>query len=87
MRLLILLALLVTTANAEASTWKLFLIGESGSAHLQTHTELPYAGDPIHFVFKAGCIELGINLILAKRDIPQNTIIGFYCEEVTLGRK
>ena len=25
--------------------------------------------------------------ILANRDIPQNTIIGFYCEEVTLGHK
>jgi len=86
-RLLTLLALLATTANAEASVWKLFLIGESGSAHLETLTELPHAGDPIYFDSKDGCIEIGINLILAKREVPQNTIVGFYCEEVTLGRK
>ena len=57
MRLLMLLALLATNANAEASVWKLFLVSESRSVHLQTHTELPVAGQPIYYDSKGGCKE------------------------------
>ena len=87
MRLLLaILALLTTTANAEIIGWKLFLIRASGSVHLQTHSEPRWAGNPILFISREGCTELGVKIIAAAKDYP-TYYVGFYCEEETTRQK
>jgi hypothetical protein len=76
--LLILLTLLITSANAgDSQFWNLYFIDRIGGRHLQTYTDPQNAGKPIYFPSEDDCIGVGVSFMT----VGTSDYVGFYCKE------